>query len=103
MTQQNKTTEILTAMGWLLLCHIGLVAIASLFAWLQILSLYLPLMYAVFGIGITQLFYAIPLYLRYKRQRRFSAMKGVVIGAILTVLLNGSCFGLVLWILSSLH
>lgn len=101
MTHPNKKAEILIAMGQLLLCHIAFIAFVTLIFWLRLPFPFLS--FALAGIGVTQLFYAIPLYLRFKRQRRFSAMKGVVIGVVLTILLNGGCFGFVLWALSGMH
>ena len=102
MSSENKAAEIITGIVFLFLCHGGLVALSLLMNWLR-----LPLTgvaaAAVFAISLTQLLYAIPLYLRYKRRRRFNAMKGVVIGMILTVLLNGGCFGLLLWALSTAY
>ncbi|MCP6761412.1 MAG: hypothetical protein NHB32_22350 [Fischerella sp. CENA71] len=50
-----------------------------------------------FGIGITQLVYIIPVLLRLKRQEKFALMKGVIIGAIVTALLNGGCW---IWLIS---
>lgn len=45
-------------------------------------------LYAMLGIGITQLLYVIPLVIRLKRQQKWGLMKGVIIGAVLTVLFN---------------
>ena len=47
---------------------------------------------ASFFIGLTQLTYAIPLCVWLRRRRRFDTMKGVIIGAVITMLLNGGCF-----------
>jgi Na+/proline symporter len=44
------------------------------------------------AIGLTQLLYVIPLVLYLKRQRRWGWMKGVIIGACLTALVNGGCW-----------
>ena len=46
------------------------------------------MLYAALAIGLTQLLYAIPLCLYFGKKRRFSALKGVVLGAILTVVLT---------------
>ena len=51
---------------------------------------------AVWGIGgygflILQLLYVIPVCLSLRRQQQFARMKGVIIGAIITALLNGGC------------
>jgi Na+/proline symporter len=45
-------------------------------------------LYAMLGIGITQLLYVIPLVIRLKRQRKWGLIKGVIIGAALTILFN---------------
>lgn len=50
------------------------------------------LIYASFGIGLTQLIYVIPLCVWLRRRRHFGRMKGVIIGAVLTMLLSGGCF-----------
>lgn len=49
-------------------------------------------------IGLTQLIYVIPIVFWLKRRQRWGLMKGVIIGAILTALLNGGCF---LWFFRS--
>jgi hypothetical protein len=43
-------------------------------------------------IGIAQFVYVIPVGLIYWRSRRFEVIKGIAIGAILTILVNGACF-----------
>ena len=57
----------------------------------------------LFAIGLTQLLYAVPLYLRLQRRGHAEIAKGVVIGAVITFLLNGSCFAFGLYVLSTLH
>ena len=42
--------------------------------------------------GLSQLFYVIPLVFWLKRRQRWGLMKGVIIGAVITALLNGSCW-----------
>ncbi|MDZ7961953.1 MAG: hypothetical protein RMY34_29445 [Aulosira sp. DedQUE10] len=44
------------------------------------------------GFFILQLLYVIPLCLWLRRRQRLAMMKGVIIGAVITALLNGSCF-----------
>jgi formate-dependent nitrite reductase membrane component NrfD len=51
--------------------------------------------YWFFGIGISQLFYVIPLTNWFVRQRRMGMVKGIVIAALLTILVNGSCYYIV--------
>jgi hypothetical protein len=49
--------------------------------------------WAVGGYGFLfwQLLYAIPLILWLRRQQKLALMKGVIIGAVITALLNGVC------------
>ncbi len=44
------------------------------------------------GFLFWQLIYVIPLVLRLKRRGRIGMMKGVIIGAVFTALVNGACF-----------
>jgi hypothetical protein len=44
------------------------------------------------GFFIWQMLYVIPLCLWLRRQQRLAMMKGVIIGAVITALLNGTCF-----------
>ena len=53
--------------------------------------------YSASFISLSQLLYAIPIIVCFKRKRRFNAVKGVVIGAAFTVLLNGGCFAFAFW------
>ncbi len=48
--------------------------------------------YLVFSIGVLQLVYVIPLVLLFKRQQKWGLMKGMIIGAVLTALLNAVVF-----------
>jgi hypothetical protein len=45
-----------------------------------------------FSISLTQLIYVIPLVFYLKWKRRYNLMKGIIIGACLTALINGSCW-----------
>ena len=47
-------------------------------------------------IGIVQVLYVIPLVIHLNRKEKIGTMKGVIIGAIITIFLNGGCW---LWIL----
>ena len=44
------------------------------------------------GISITQLIYVIPVTMRLNRRGQFALKKGVIIGAVITALLNGGCY-----------
>lgn len=97
MSEKNETREIF--LGILLLLGMHIIAIAAIFA----LGLIVGQIYGnysflsvwiVGGYGFLfwQLLYVIPVCLRLKRQQRPGIMKGVIIGAVITALLNGSCF-----------
>lgn len=53
---------------------------------------YYPLFLGFSAVWLYQLLYIIPLILSCKRQRKFSLMKGVIIGAVITGLVAGYCF-----------
>jgi hypothetical protein len=44
------------------------------------------------GISITQLIYIIPVIIWLNRRGQFALKKGVIIGAVITALLNGGCY-----------
>jgi Na+/proline symporter len=48
--------------------------------------------YAAYGFFLIQLLYVIPVTLWLRRQQRIGMMKGMIVGAVITALLNGSCF-----------
>ncbi|MGB3787186.1 MAG: hypothetical protein WA949_04185 [Phormidesmis sp.] len=50
------------------------------------------LLFAIIGLGLSQLLYVIPLSLWLYRQRKFEALKGVAIAAVVTALLCGGCY-----------
>lgn len=52
--------------------------------------------FATFGIGIFQLFYAVPLIFWLILRQEWGLMKGVIIGAVSTAFLNGGCWLVVL-------
>lgn len=99
MSQRNEIVQIISGIFLLLGLHIFAVTVLSLLVYavnmlggttiLPINNLWL---YAVFGIGISQLLYVIPLIIRLKQRQEWGLMKGVIIGAVLTALLNGGCW-----------
>jgi len=42
--------------------------------------------------GLTQLIYVIPLVFWLKKREKWGLMKGIIIGAVITALLNGTCW-----------
>ncbi len=51
---------------------------------------------AIIGIGLSQLLYVIPIVISLKRQEKWGEMKGLIIGAVITFLLSGGCWLLLL-------
>lgn len=54
--------------------------------------------YALIGIGVTQLIWLGPLYWHFRKSAETESAKGVLLGAGLTLLLNGACWGILLLI-----
>jgi hypothetical protein len=73
--------------------HLGFILLILLMQSL-FMSRLLGLIFLVFfqSIGIAQFVYLIPVMLVFWRRRRFEMIKGIAIGAILTILVNGACF-----------
>ena len=99
MSQRNEILQIL--LGIFLLFGLHLIAGAIIFG-LGLLAgqifgyssySYLGI-WLIGGLGffIWQLLYVIPLCIWLRRQQRLEIMKGVIVGAVITALLNGSCF-----------
>ena len=55
-------------------------------------EIFIVLLFAFLGISITQLLYVVPLIFWTSAKGRYDTMKGVIIGAVITLLLNGGCF-----------
>ena len=47
---------------------------------------------SIAGISIVQLVYVLPAIFWLRRRQQFALMKGVIIGAVATALVNGSCY-----------
>ncbi|MBW4540980.1 MAG: hypothetical protein KME43_17775 [Myxacorys chilensis ATA2-1-KO14] len=103
MSQRNETTQILKGILLLFGVHILALFVGAIVAQLIFFvssSLPSPLHYnllalptlALIGWGVAQLVYVIPLVIYLNRKRQFGLMKGVIIGAVLTALLNGGCW-----------
>lgn len=105
MQPRHEINEIILGIFLLLGMHIaGFIVIFFLLFLLSIINSYIPssiINYLIsqyrffiwlFSPGLTQIIYVIPLVLRLKRQQRWGLMKGVIIGAVLTALLNGACW-----------
>lgn len=97
MARRNEFLQIIY--GILLLIGMHAIAIAVIFVLGFILFYSTPnyvilvfWMYAAFSFSLIQLLYVIPVVLRLKQRQRWGMMKGVIIGAVITALLNGGCF-----------
>lgn len=97
MSQQDEGLEIFKGLMILLGMHFLSVLIIFLLGFIigSIIGGY-SVLYVWFGGGfgffLIQLLYVIPLVLRFQRQGKAARMKGVIIGAVITALLNGACF-----------
>lgn len=96
-TEPNEIIEIAKGFGLLMLFHFLASVIISTIGYIvgSIVGGYSVL--AVWLIGVAgfffwQLLYVIPLIIWLRRRGKVAMMKGVVIGAVLTALLNGVCF-----------
>jgi hypothetical protein len=97
MSQQNEfwgiTHGILSLIVMHLLAIIIILIVAHImqavygnYSWLA------TVFFGLAGLFIWQLLYVIPICIWLKRNRNPFMMKGVIIGAVITGLLNGSCF-----------
>jgi hypothetical protein len=100
MSQRNELLYVI--LGILLLLPFHLVALGLIFLTAYIVqslsggyAFMLIVGAGTFVFSLWQLIYVIPLCLWLKNQGKISVMKGVIIGAILTLLGNGGCFLLV--------
>jgi hypothetical protein len=98
MSHRSQVIDILDGMVFLLICHLAYAVLVAVLVRLSLDSpwrVILPLMLrSVLAIGLTQILYAVPLCLSLSRQDRPAVVKGVWIGVVLTLFLNGSCFAL---------
>jgi hypothetical protein len=72
--------------------------IGGMTALLQITNSFIPAagiipLVSIFGIGIVQLIYLVPLGLYFQNKGKHEWVKGLAIGGLLVALLNGACFG----------
>ncbi|MBD1905472.1 hypothetical protein NDI37_19775 [Funiculus sociatus GB2-A5] len=97
MRPRNEGLQIVLGFLLLLVIHITVIAIVALIAYIAgrfgDLYFFQPIAFiSVFYIGLFQILYVIPLVFWLKRQQRWGLMKGVIISAVITALLNGGCF-----------
>ena len=107
MSPRNEFADIALGIFSLFGMHIIAIIIGSILAGIansiHLYNLIGLLLYALFYIGLFQFFYVVPAIILLKRRQQWGLMKGVIIGAVLTVLLNGTCWLLVSPILSGMR
>lgn len=101
---RRSALDVLAGIVLVGLCHVAFAALIYVLAWLWVGVLnYYPVqnivLWMLFAISLSQLLYVVPLVLWLRRRRRLELAKGVVIGAVITALLNGSCYLIVVSVL----
>ena len=97
MRSRNEINEIIGGIFLLLGIHTLVFVVlvflsfilASLFAFYTVTPIWGM---SISLIGLSQFLYVIPIIFWLRRQQRWGLMKGVIIGAVLTALLNGGCW-----------
>ena len=99
MSQINETKGIVSGIFLLIGLHIAAVILGIIVLLIHFYVVgqdnYLTLLFfgSFFaGLGIVQLIYVIPAIFILRRRRNFTLVKGVIIGAVVTALLNGGCW-----------
>lgn len=96
-TEPNEPFEIIKGLLLLLGCHLlaGLLIfglgfiIGSIFGGYSIIGVWIV---GAAGFLFWQLLYVLPLTIWLKRRGKIGLMKGVIIGAVITALVNGACY-----------
>ncbi|MGB3292124.1 MAG: hypothetical protein WBB01_03910 [Phormidesmis sp.] len=99
----NGASGIRKGIGLLLLCHLVAEGLLIIFGFTHGALQQLPrlvwgypldewILGAMLFIGATQLVYGLPLCIVCLYRRRFGTLKGVIVGMVLTALLNGGCY-----------
>lgn len=99
MSPNNESKQIVLGFLLLLGMHIAAITAGSLLIGIaSVISSSLTniigflMIYSLIGIGLSQLLYVVPVAIVFNRRRQWGLMKGVIIGAVLTALLNGGCW-----------
>ncbi len=73
----------------------------GLLALLHLIQIPLLFVAGIFWIGLSQLVYVVPAAIILMNKRRTATANGLWIGAGITFLINGACFGLLFWQMGS--
>ena len=101
MSHRNEIMGIVSGIFLLMGLHLAALILGSILGPILIsiggIGYYIAsfLGFGLFGIGISQLIYVVPAIIVLRRRREFALLKGLIIGAIITALLNGGCWLLV--------
>jgi hypothetical protein len=98
MSQRNEVKGIVLGMLLLIGLHFAALILGNVVGVISISiggigsSIATFLLLSLLGIGIAQLIYVIPAIIIIRRRRHWAVLKGVIIGAVITALLNGGCW-----------
>ncbi len=99
MSQINERKGIMSGIFLLIGLHIAAVILGIIVLFIHFALVgqdnYLTLLFfgSFFaGLGIVQLIYVIPAIIVLRRRGEFALLKGLIIGAVVTALLNGGCW-----------
>src|SRR4028118_2409162 len=101
MSHRNEIRGIVSGIFLLMGLHLAALILASILGPILIsiggIAYYIASFLCVVfvGIGIAQLIYVVPAIIVLRRRREFARLKGLIIGAIITALLNGGCWLLI--------
>lgn len=96
MTPRSPIIDLIT--GIFIVLFINLMIIILSFLLLSLVGVYASILVnaivivGIGAIGLTQLLYVIPWAKKLYNSQQFERMKGVIIGAVITALLNGGCW-----------
>jgi Na+/proline symporter len=91
MSQRNEILGVFLGIILLICMHILAILAIVLLSFIRGIYGGQILIIGGFGFFLWQLLYVIPVTLWLKRRRQYGLMKGVIIGAVITALLNGGC------------
>jgi hypothetical protein len=101
MSHRNERMGIVSGIFLLMGLHFAVLILGIIVGWISIsigvIGSYagIFLTWWFFGIGVAQLIYVVPAIIVLRRRREFAVVKGLIIGAIITALLNGGCWLLI--------
>jgi hypothetical protein len=117
MSERNEFSEVVKGLFLLIAAHFIAIVLGFILGYILVLissastgavsslsgMMSTALLFGFFGIGLSQWLYVTPLLIRLHRREKWGLFKGVLIGALLTMLLNGSCFAWLYFSLGAFH